>query len=212
MRELVERIILEKRSQPAVLINEASDILYFHGETERYLSPPMGEANLNLFNMVHGELYFRLSQAIEKVKENKEPVRIDTVQVRHNDDFLSLSLVCPLIVSKRDTARYILVEFEEKRLKEQETEKSRVAAEGEKDPIVAELERKLRVSRQELQATIEELETANEELTSSNEELQANNEELQSTNEELESSKEELQSTNEELETVNSELSKKTRS
>ena len=167
---------------------------------------------MNIFNMVHGELHFRLSQAVEKVKESHSPVRIESIQVRHNDDFLSLGMVCTPIISTRDRSGYILVEFEEQQPKASSTGERQEAEEGEKDPDVAELEQKLRMTRHELQATIEELETANEELTSSNEELQANNEELQSTNEELESSKEELQSTNEELETVNSELSKKTRS
>ena len=209
VRNLVERTILEKYSPPAVLIDEASEIRYFHGETGRYLSPPVGEANLNLFNMVQGELHFRLSQAIEKVKDHKESVRIDRMQVRHNDDFLSVEIFCTPISSKSDKFRYILVEFQENRPQEKAFKRETPEEDVEKDPNLAELEQKLRVTRQELQATIEELETANEELKSSNEELQANNEELQSTNEELESSKEELQSTNEELETLNTELSKK---
>jgi len=209
VREMVEQAILAKHAPPAVLIDGAADILYFHGESGRYLSPPVGEANLNIFNMVHGELHFRLSQAVEKVKESQAPIRIENVQVRHDDDFLSLGLSCIPLTSKKDKSRYILVEFEEDRPKEPSPKQRSLEEEGEKDSTVAELEQKLRVTRQELQATIEELETANEELKSSNEELQANNEELQSINEELESSKEELQSTNEELETVNTELSKK---
>lgn len=209
VRDLVERTILEKYSPPAVLVDEASDIRYFHGPAGRYLTLPTGGANLNIFNMAHGDLHFRLSQAIEKVKESKAPVRIDNVQVRHNDESLSLDLTCTPLSLNKDTSRYVLVEFEEHRQQEPKAKERKTAEEGEKDPTVAELEQKLRISRQELQATIEELETANEELKSSNEELQANNEELQSTNEELESSKEELQSTNEELETVNTELLKR---
>jgi two-component system CheB/CheR fusion protein len=209
VQSLVEHAILKKYSPPAILIDEASDILYFHGNTGRYLSPPVGEANWNVFNMVGGGLHFRLSQAVEKVKKSKEAVRIDKAQVRHNDEFLSLALVCTPLSSKKDKNRYILVEFEEQQAEKDAGKDWAEEEEGEKDPDVAELEQKLHVTRQELQATIEELETANEELKSSNEELQANNEELQSTNEELESSKEELQSTNEELETVSTELTKK---
>jgi two-component system CheB/CheR fusion protein len=159
--------------------------------------------------MAHGDLHYRLSQALEKAKESKGAVRGEGVQVRHDDHFLSIDLVCTPLSAKKEESRYILVEFEEKRPEKPETKKRKTAYEGEKAANVSELEQKLKVMRQELQATIEELETANEELKSSNEELQANNEELQSTNEELESSKEELQSANEELETVNTELSKK---
>jgi two-component system CheB/CheR fusion protein len=208
-RELVERTILEKYSPSAVLIDEASEILYFHGETGRYLSPPVGDPNFNIFNLVHGELHVKLSQALGKVKEKRAATRIDGVQVRHNDEFLSLDLICTPLSLMRNKSHYILVEFKEHAPKEQIAEKRSTNEEDPKNPVVHEIEQKLRVTRQELQATIEELETANEELKSSNEELQANNEELQSTNEELESSKEELQSTNEELETLNAELSKK---
>jgi two-component system CheB/CheR fusion protein len=169
----------------------------------------VGQPNFNIFNMAHGELHFRLSQAVEKAKENKEPVRIDNVEVRHNDEFLPLEVVCTPLTRKGDKSRYILIEFGEHPPQEPSAKERPTKEHDEKAPTIAELEQELRVSRKELQATIEELETSNEELKSSNEELQANNEELQSTNEELESSKEELQSTNEELETVNAELSKK---
>jgi two-component system CheB/CheR fusion protein len=74
---------------------------------------------------------------------------------------------------------------------------------------IAELERDLTYTRENLQATIEEQQASTEELKSTNEEMQSTNEELQSTNEELETSKEELQSVNEELMTVNSELQAK---
>jgi two-component system CheB/CheR fusion protein len=209
VRSVVERAIAEKYSPSAVLVDEEFDIVYFHGETGRYLSLPKGDANLNLFNLVQGELHFRLSQAFETLKTGPEAVRVKRVQVRHNDEFLSLGLTCTPLSSKTGKSRYVLVEFEERPPKGLGAKKRGREEKGENHPAVAEIQKELRVTRQELQATIEELETANEELKSSNEELQANNEELQSTNEEMESSKEELQSTNEELETVNTELSKK---
>jgi len=74
---------------------------------------------------------------------------------------------------------------------------------------IAELEKELHYTRENLQASIEELQASNEELKSTNEEFQSTNEEFQSTNEELETSKEELQSVNEELITVNTELQSK---
>lgn len=156
-----------------------------------------------------GGLHFRLSQALETAKSNKVPVRIDRVQIRHNDEFLSLGLVCTPLFSKKNNARYILVEFQEHLPKETGEKKRPPQEKGEKSLAVTELEQELLGTRQELKATIEKCETANEELKSSNEELLTNNEELQSTIEELESSKEEIQSTNEELETLNTELSKK---
>jgi two-component system CheB/CheR fusion protein len=211
VREVVERAIVEKYASPAVLVDESANILYFHGNTGRFLSPPIGEANLNILNMVSGELHFRLSQGFEEVKRSKEGLSIKDIQIRHNDDFFPLEVsLSPLSLARKRS--WILVEFKEQERKAQGA-KSKLSQEEDdeekKAPRLVELEQKLKSSQHELQATIEELETSNEELRSANEELQANNEELQSTNEELESSKEELQSTNEELETVNAELSKK---
>ena len=77
------------------------------------------------------------------------------------------------------------------------------------DTVASQLESELRLTREDLQATIEQLETSNEELKASNEEVMSMNEELQSTNEEMETSKEELQSLNEELTTVNNQLQEK---
>jgi two-component system CheB/CheR fusion protein len=208
VREVVERAILEKHALPSVLLDEKANILYFHGNTGRFLSLPTGEPNFNIFNMVSGELHFRLSQAREEVKRSKDGVRIKDIQVQHNEDFLNLEVtLSPISLGKKKN--WTLMEFKEQEPPQVQEEKGESGQEEEKAPEVTELKYKLKSTQQELQATIEELETSNEELRASNEELQANNEELQSTNEELESSKEELQSTNEELETVNTELSKK---
>ncbi|MCF8128087.1 MAG: PAS domain-containing protein [Deltaproteobacteria bacterium] len=195
-RQLVEQTLLETHASPAVLINEEGEILYFHGETGRYLSPPKGAPGFHISKMARPELHSRLMEAMEKVKHNREPVWVEPFSIRQNDHFLSLGLsVKPL--SGENRSRYILVEF-----LEDGSSDTRPDATSNEDVAVRELRRELRATRHELHATIEELETANEELKSSNEELQANNEEL-------ESSKEELQSINEELETVNAQQSRK---
>jgi two-component system CheB/CheR fusion protein len=207
VRRVVEQAILKKYSPPAVLLDEQANILYFHGNTGRFLSPPMGEPDFNIMKMVEGELHCRLSQGIEQVKKNKDPLQLEGVQVRAGEGFLTLEVILTPVPLRGEKKTWLLAEFkEETRPKPLEKEPQ---GEKEVDPRMTALEKKLQMTRHELQATIEELETSNEELKSANEELQANNEELQSTNEELESSKEELQSTNEELETVNAELSKK---
>jgi two-component system, chemotaxis family, CheB/CheR fusion protein len=205
VRELVEKTILEKYAHPAVLLDSQANIIYFHGDTSRYLSVPSGEPEFNIFRMVSGELHFRLTQALESVKRQKETLQLENIQARHDDGFLTLNLFLTPLSSEGRKKDWLLVEFEEQPVDEPAAVKD--AAEAENGiPEILNLQRKLHSTRQELQATIEELETSNEELKSANEELQANNEELQSTNEEMESAKEELQSTNEELETVNSEL------
>lgn len=204
LRQTVQETLLRKYADSAVLLDQKGDILYFHGHTSPYLSPPEGLPNFNIFNMTGGELHLRLSQGLEEARRKGKPVTASEVHYRTNDHFATLELgLTPVDANKG----WILAEFREtpnpSEAERGETEEGEAEA---GDGKVAELENKLRSTQQELQATIEELETSNEELKSANEELQANNEELQSTNEELESSKEELQSTNEELETLNSEL------
>jgi two-component system CheB/CheR fusion protein len=90
-----------------------------------------------------------------------------------------------------------------------EPKKLKTTASRGQNARLAELEKELYYTRENLQASIEELQASNEELKSTNEEFQSTNEEFQSTNEELETSKEELQSVNEELITVNTELQSK---
>jgi len=208
VRDIVEQTILDKYAYPAVLIDDQADILYFHGNTGKFLAPPVGEPSFNVFAMTSGELHYRLAKAIEKVKRSGQPELLENLQARHNDSFLTLDVSLSPLPAGGGSKNCILIEFKETSPPDAGGIKTE-AADKDDSSESAQLAEKLRLTRQELQAAIEELETSNEELKSANEELQANNEELQSTNEELESSKEELQSTNEELETVNTELSKK---
>ncbi len=207
-RDIVEQAILDKYNHPAVLIDDKADIHYFHGNTGRFLAPPVGEPSFNVFAMVSGELHYRLAQTIEKVKRSGEPEELENIQSRYNDGFLALNVSLSPLSAGTGQKKWFLIEFKETPSPDSERMKKEAAAKEDASGL-ARLKEELRITRQELLATIEELETSNEELKSANEELQVNNEELQSANEELESSREELQSTNEELETVNTELSKK---
>lgn len=204
LRQTVQETLLKKYADSAVLLDPNGKILYIHGDTGDFLSPPPGVPEFNIFRMTDGELHFQLFQGMETVRRHGKPATLSDIPFSAKEPFSSVELH----FTPADVRRgLVLVEFRET----PQPESDREAGEGGKKSAVkpekvGELENRLRSTQQELQATIEELETSNEELKSANEELQANNEELQSTNEELESSKEELQSTNEELETLNSEL------
>ncbi len=204
LRQTVHETLLKKYADSAVLLDENGTILYFHGQTGRFLSPPEGVPDFNIFHMTTGELHLRLSQGMERVRRKGDSVTLSNIQFSANDRFSTLELHLTPADGNRG---WVLPEFRETpKSKPKEDDSPENRENGAESDKVDELENRLRSTQQELQATIEELETSNEELKSANEELQANNEELQSTNEELESSKEELQSTNEELETLNSEL------
>jgi two-component system CheB/CheR fusion protein len=210
IRRLVEQVILQKYAPPGVLVDDKLNVLYFHGDTSKYLKPPRGEATFDILRMTHEEVHYKLARAFNRVKTQRNPVVFKGLHVRQNDEYLTVDLVLTPLDERTGRPDLVLVTFEEKTpAAEKKAETSRPSGKASPDSQMALLKHDLDATRQELQATIEELETSNEELKSGNEELQANNEELQSTNEELESSKEELQSTNEELETLNDELQRK---
>ncbi|MBI5568441.1 MAG: PAS domain-containing protein, partial [Desulfomonile tiedjei] len=210
-QELVERALLDAYAAAGVLVNEKSDILFFHGSTEKFLHPPVGEAHFNALAMAKEGLKLELANAARKAMALKETVRHDRVRVRADGrDFLINIIVRPIWEPPSKRGLYMII-FEEV-LTPAPEEARRVAVDLDQEGAagrIRELQHELGSTKEYLQTTIEELETSNEELKSTNEELQSANEELQSTNEELETSKEEQQSVNEELVTVNSELQQK---
>lgn len=207
-RQLTEKLILESYTPPSVLLDEKCNILYFHGDTEKYLSPPRGEPTFNILKMAHKNISGKLTMALHQALKNREEV-IHEVSLPHNDKLLTFDLIVRPFIEPTSNEMLVMVIFEDKVLQEKVKEKRVKSESDDKDQCIVTLEHELQSTKEYLQSTIEELETSNEELKSMNEELQSTNEELQSTNEELETSKEELQSTNEELATVNSELRSK---
>jgi two-component system CheB/CheR fusion protein len=210
IRHIGEKVILENYVPSSVLINEKYDILYFFGKTDRFLFPPAGEPSFNILKMVHEELRYKMSSALNKAVKQQKTVVSRGLKIMDDNNYINVDLVIKPLKEMSGLDGLMMVVFEEKNSSEKEAQSKKkpvVAKKG--DQRVAVLEQELKSTREYLQTTIEELETSNEELKSTNEELQSTNEELQSSNEELETSKEEMQSTNEELESVNSELQSK---
>jgi len=204
--EAFQALLLDNFTPPAVLVNENGDIIYIHGRTGKYLEPPSGKVNYNIFAMAREGLRYDLATAVRKAISTKELVTLRGISVATNGDRQVLNLrVKPL--GEPDIFRDLLMITFEDIAVESRGKKGKGKKAGEEKPSGHhELEEELIRTRQRLQTIIEEMETSQEELKSANEELQSTNEELQSTNEELMTSKEELQSLNEELVTVNTEL------
>jgi two-component system CheB/CheR fusion protein len=219
LRDLAERITLENYAPSSVIINEAFDILYFQGQTDRYLSLPTGDPRLNILNMARMGLGYQLKNAVNQALKQNKATAIEGIHIKENDGYKKIDLVIMPLSESSEGKKLFMVFFIDKpadtlTIDTLATSKPSKTKKGHKDdaefdPRVSMLEERLRTTREDLQSTIEELETSNEELKSANEELQSSNEESQSTNEELETSREELQSTNEELSTVNAELQNK---
>ncbi len=210
VREMAESLILQDYAPPCVLLNEKHEIMYFHGNTDRFLSPPKGEPTFDILKMARDDLRHTLSALIHKALTQKKPAVSKGVAMKQGSSVKTIDLIVRPLPERPNMPFLSMVIFDDRTPSDKKKEKKKkpdTVRDGE--PRVAVLEQELQSTREYLQTTIEELETSNEELKSTNEELQSTNEELQSTNEEMETSREELQSTNEELETVNSELQSK---
>ncbi len=209
VRTLIEKIVLNEYTPPSVLVNSKYDILYFQGQTNKFLVPPLGEPSFNLFSMTREELRPKLITAMHQAITEKKTIVSQDVHLTRGDEILQVNMTVRPLIQPGVPANLFLVVFEDQAKPPQPKMRGKAALRPEEETRVAVLEHELQATKEYLQTTVEELEASNEELKSTNEELQSTNEELQSTNEELETAKEELQSTNEELLTVNSELQNK---
>jgi two-component system, chemotaxis family, CheB/CheR fusion protein len=215
-----ERLLLKRFAPAAVLINEEHNIIYFHGETGRYLEHTRGPASLHLQQVCRPGLLVELAPAIGEAHKAEAPVLREGVQVEMPGKVAEVSFeVVPIRLAGIDS-RYYLILFLEPSAVQSERRfpgalarlwasmrgEGKAALETQKDPQIARLRRELDATRDYLQATLEEHEAAREEMKSAHEEALSANEEFISTNEELETAKEELQSANEELAVTNQEL------
>jgi two-component system CheB/CheR fusion protein len=207
-----QRFIIQAIVPPIVVIDDRGDILYTTRRTGKYLEPPVGKSNVNIYAMAREGLRADLSIAIRKATSDKQNVVMKGLLVKTNGSEQPINLKVMPVNEPESMHGLLVVEFEDVELPPEEPLKpsKRGAKPASRlEAINKELERELQSTKEHLQTVIEEMETSQEELKSSNEELQSTNEELQSTNEEVVTSKEELQSLNEELTTLNSELQSK---
>ena len=85
LRDVLQKIGLTENSPPSVLINHKFDILYFHGDTGRCLTPPVGEPVFNLLKMAREDLRPRLLTALDECIRERRPVCFREVAVKDQD-------------------------------------------------------------------------------------------------------------------------------
>ncbi len=210
--EVAQKLIFQTIAPPVVLINDKGDILYLTRRTGKYLEPPVGKANMNIYAMAREGLRAELGIAIRKALSDKEKVTIRGLRVKTNGSDQEINLTIIPFEEPEMMRDLMVVQFED--IEEHPLEAIPATKKGSKsvsglEAVNLQLENDLQYTKEHLQTVIEEMETSQEELKSTNEELQSTNEELQSSNEELMTSKEEMQSLNEELTTLNFELQSK---
>ncbi len=189
---------------PSVLIDKFGEILYIHGKIGRYLEFASGKTTVNIFDMAREGLKFELNSAVQRAISTNKNVHLENLAVKSDSDLIFVNISVKSV--KDDNETLLIVSFESVTTPKDKKNKIKFKPALEKDNRIIELEKELRLTKEELMEKVADMNTSYEELKAANEELQSLNEESQSTNEELETAKEELQSVNEEMISVNAEL------
>lgn len=211
--QAADTIVLSDYAPPFVVIDNANNVIYFRGDTNKYLKLPQGKATMNVAELARRGIGSHLDLAIRSARRQKAEARRENILLPDLPDDPPFDILVRPVPMQDQEAECLMVIFKENPRgamrreiagdKDGKTIKRRKTSA--QDQHVLELEHELKRAREELQANKEEMETSNEELKSANEELLSSNEELQSTNEEFETSREELRSVNEELSGLNAE-------
>ena len=206
LAQLTNKALLANHTPAAVTVDRDQRIVYFHGNTDRYLAQPRGTATRDLLSMARETVRGAVRTALQRAITEGGAQTVLDGWLETEPGKRSRIAITASQLDARSAPDYYIISFEERG----EVQPALPPAEGaDFHGDRHELEEELRRVRDELQSTIEELQTSKEEMKASHEEVMSMNEELQSSNEELETSKEEMQSLNEELHTVNSQLQSK---
>jgi two-component system CheB/CheR fusion protein len=206
---LAEKKLLKEHAPAAAVVNREYEVLHFPSHTGNFLTPPVGEASLNLLKMARKELRPALRSAIHQAFEQKKRICFEEIPLSDTEPSQPLKITADPFLdpfSNTDQDLLVLVVIQESAScssRALESVQPRTPIEsGDKDLMIRYLEEELREKSDQLAQVLGEYESSNEELMSINEEMH-------SANEELETSREELQALNEELVTVNTELQSK---
>ncbi len=207
LQTLADQLVLRTYAPPTVLVNDKGDILYVSGRTGRYLEPPAGKANWNIFAMAREGIRVELMSAFQKALQTGGRATIRGLRPEGMPEGQAVDICIERLEGRSSELQgLVIVVFDEVALPMETRLRGHSRAGAAIAPRLQELTRELEEAREDARLVRESMQTAQEELRSANEEMQSTNEELQSTNEELMTSKEEMQSLNEELQTVNAEL------
>lgn len=204
LQSLADQWLLQSHAPPAVLVNEAGDIVYISGRTGRYLEPAAGKANWNIHVMARPAIRAQLAVALRTALLDRTTVELQGLRL-DDDAGAAVDITVQASAPPKSLEGMAMIVFRDVPAPPgRRGRRSKPGAAA--DPGATE---ELQRSREEINALRQEMRASQEELQAANEELQSTNEELQSANEELTTSKEEAQSMNEELQTINGELQSK---
>lgn len=197
-----ETELFEELMPACAILNDKNEVWRTYGDIGRFLMVPVGTMTADVFTMIRTDLKIAVSTALREARKLRDKVTYSDVPVRIDEQPEYLTVVAkPLLDRQGALTDYTALAFiREKRRLEGDIRRYQIDTAASMQ--IQNLEKELKVARENLRQTVTELESVNAEL-------QAANEELLTANEELQSSNEELQSVNEELYTVNSEYQSK---
>jgi chemotaxis methyl-accepting protein methylase len=100
-QSVAEQLILQNYAPAAVIVTDKGDILYISGRTGRYLEPPAGRANWNIFAMAREGIRFELPGAFQKAARARGEVVIRGLKVKVNGGEQYLDLTVRAIADRK---------------------------------------------------------------------------------------------------------------
>ena len=192
----VFKYCLNEQPISCLLVSQNNQLLRVFYNAAQLLEFPIGEAMLDVVEIVPPGLQLPLSTALHRAKRDRESVLYTGIKVNRQGEELNVNLRVACQKENSSLGDYLIVVLEIETPTVAPPAAMRFDISQEAANQLTELEYELQQTRENLQVTIEELETTNEKQQATNEELLASNEELQSINEELQSVNEELYSVN----------------
>jgi PAS domain S-box-containing protein len=199
MSKEIDRVLIERTGQAAVLVNDSHDIVQTRGNVSAYFRIPIGRMSSNVIKLINEDLAIELKLMLQKVQKSGE-AELKSIEVEQS--LITLE-VLPLHKTLLKERYFLILLGSNKGAKPASFPRSSTVSDNKK---VMHLQRELNSNKLWMQNILEEHDNTIQELKSTHEEVLSSNEELQSLNEELQTAKEELESTNEELTTVNEQI------
>jgi two-component system, chemotaxis family, CheB/CheR fusion protein len=165
--DLNQQVLLKHFNASIVLTAENGDILHFYGPSHKYLAHPLGDANLNLFDLIESRHSSKLRRALEKVARGNHKVTLDGLDFSRDDSTRFANVTITPVVEPKSGERLLAVIFEEARPPMEAS--SPRGTEISDDALVKQHEAESKTLKEELQATIDDFQTTHEEFTAANE-------------------------------------------
>src|SRR5262249_39666122 len=157
-----DRVLVQRFSPAAILTSDKGDILYISGRTGKYLEPPVGRANMNVFAMAREGLRLDLTSAFAAAMREDRPVANPGIQVGTNGGTQTVNLTVQRLNEPKELRGTVMVVIADAaepsfaEFKQASTRRDNKAARSEQ------LARELQRAHEEVQTIREEMQTSQE--------------------------------------------------